>query len=151
MESDSENEKFVALIEEYNIILDKSQNPAVKEAKQVAIDALIVKWTDISGKTLTQKSILKKLSNLKNRTKAADGKKQPLCRWQLKLLDITKVRKICLIASPTFLFMCFKVRKILNSQIMVSKNFCFDVLDSVIFFVDLFSSELKWLTGYRQR
>lgn len=92
MESESENEKFVSLIEKYSIIADKSQTPAMKEAKQVALDALIVKWAEISGKTLSQKSVLKKLSNLKVRAKAVDGRKQPLCRWQMKLVDMTKVR-----------------------------------------------------------
>lgn len=91
METDSENEKFISLIEEHKIILERSQNPATKELKQVAISELIGKWAAITGKTLTQKSIMKKLSNLKVRTKAVDCKKQPLCNWQKKLMTIAKV------------------------------------------------------------
>lgn len=111
MEIERENEKFIALIEQYKIIMDKSQNSAIKEAKQVAISELIVKWAAISGKTLTQKSILKKLSNLKVRTKAVDGKKQPLCNWQTKLLTIMTVScfmYINVISAPILFVLIFQ-------------------------------------------
>lgn len=80
--------KFVVLIEEHQDILLKSQKTAQKQKKAEAVDKIIPKWTEISGKTLTQVSLFKKISNLKSRAKDAMKLERPLNAWQTKLLEL---------------------------------------------------------------
>lgn len=94
MENCDDNMKFVVLVEEFKIILGKSQNSVIKKAKLEAVNALINKWTLISGKKLTHAAVSKKISNLKVRSKTASSKGYPLSEWQVKLLEITKVNKM---------------------------------------------------------
>lgn len=96
MDSDSqmyeENMSFILLIEEYKVVLSKTQGSAVKKMKKRALQGVIAKWSTSTGKTLSEKAIMKKLSNLKVRAKRASIKGQPLDGWEKKLLELLKVR-----------------------------------------------------------
>lgn len=87
-----ENLKFVLLIEEFKDILEKSQVPSAKKKKEEAAALFIEKWKEISAKELTTPSLLKKITNLKVRAKSAYNKGAKLTPWQLKLMEITKVK-----------------------------------------------------------
>lgn len=82
--------KFVLLIEEHKDILIKSQAKAEKQKKDEAVSAILPKWKEISGKELTQMSLLKKLNKIKSRAKSASISNKPLSDcWQRKILEIT--------------------------------------------------------------
>lgn len=91
--SDKNNKKdqnidFVLLIEENNVVLEKSQLPSIKKRKD-AIAIIIEKWSTMSGVTLTHESFLKKLNNVKGRARSALNKGNPLAPWQRKILAMT--------------------------------------------------------------
>lgn len=85
------NMKFVLLIEEHKDALCKSQLPPIKKKKDEAILAVSKKWAEICGKSLTQSSLMKKISNVKTRSKSALQKKKPLTDWQTKMLELIVV------------------------------------------------------------
>lgn len=87
-----ENGVFVNLIAELRDILEKSQVPSAKKKKENAAATFVEKWKELSGKQLTQAALLKKITNLKVRAKSALTRGVTLSAWQLKLLEITKVR-----------------------------------------------------------
>lgn len=100
---DDEFLKFVHLVEEYKIILSKSQLHAVKLQKREAIAEMIVKWANISGQTLTEQTLLKKLHNMKTRTNAA-AEKNNLSDWQYKLRDVIVGFSIICLPLSSFRF-----------------------------------------------
>lgn len=82
--------KFVLYIEEHMDVLTKSQiNEKKKQKKTEAADKIINKWRDLTGKTLTQASLFKKINNIKSRAKSALSSGKPLIGWQKKILEIT--------------------------------------------------------------
>lgn len=89
MASDSaESAKFVLLVFEHKDVLIKSQVADLKQKKVEAVETIIAKWREISGKTLTLTSLYKKINNLKSRAKTALSGGKTLSDWQLKLLEI---------------------------------------------------------------
>lgn len=85
--SEEDSLQFVYLVEKYKIILSKSQVSAIKKQKREAIAEMIPKWANISGQTLTEVSLLKKLHNMKSRAHAA-AEKNIIIDWQRKLLEL---------------------------------------------------------------
>lgn len=89
MTTDStESMKFVLLIEEHKDVLLISQAAEFKKKKTEAVGKIIPKWTEISGKTLTQASLFKKINNFKSRAKSVSNSGKTLSDWQIKLLEI---------------------------------------------------------------
>lgn len=89
---------FVLYIEEHSDVLTKSQVREQKQKKAEAADKIINKWRDLTGKTLTQVSLFKKMNNIKSRAKLALNSGKPLNEWQNKILEITVS-----LLSPQFL------------------------------------------------
>lgn len=87
---------FVLLIEEHKAILQKSKKPAALREKENAVNAIIEKWKNKSGKKLARLDLLKKINNLKERSKAAAKRRVTLNDWQRKLLELANV---CLIGE----------------------------------------------------
>lgn len=88
MESDSESTKFVSLIEEHKDVLIKSRLVELTKQKEAAAAEIIKKWTEITGKTLTQVTLYKKINNFKCRAKSSSSSGKKLSDWQSKLLEI---------------------------------------------------------------
>lgn len=80
--------KFVLLVEQHKDVLLKSQTSSNKEKKKAAALSIIFKWEEISKTKLTDASLLKKISNLKTRAKAALNSGKPINEWQIKILGI---------------------------------------------------------------
>lgn len=80
--------KFVLLVEQHKDVLLKSQTSLNKEKKKAAAISIIVKWEEISKTRLTDASLLKKISNLKTRAKAALNSGKPINEWQMNILRI---------------------------------------------------------------
>ncbi len=97
MESNSdESTKFVCLIVEQKDVLTKSRVVELTKRKETAAAEIIKKWSEISGKTLTQAGLYKKINNFnKSRAKLALSSGKQLSDWQSKLLEIV-VNKFCL-------------------------------------------------------
>lgn len=90
------NTIFTNILKEYPVLLDKSQLPASKSRKQNALDVL-KKTIEINcGKTMNEKNILKKISNMKTQVKKktdlnkTGNNKITLCEWEKELYDIIK-------------------------------------------------------------
>ncbi|XP_037047204.1 uncharacterized protein LOC119081988 [Bradysia coprophila] len=81
--------KFVLLVEQHIDVLLKSQTVSNKEKKKAAAASIIQKWEQISKVKSTDASLLKKISNLKTRAKAAQKSGKPMNDWQIKILRIT--------------------------------------------------------------
>ncbi len=86
--SSDENLNFVKMLEENKDVLEKSQVPSAKKKKEEAIAIFIENWAKISGKVLSQSTLLKKVNNLKTRAKSALTKGSVLTDWQYKILGI---------------------------------------------------------------
>lgn len=80
--------QFVLCIEEHSDVLTKSQVQEQKQKKTDAAFKFINKWKDLTGNTLTQASLFKKINNMKSRAKAAVNSGKPLNEWQSKILFI---------------------------------------------------------------
>lgn len=89
--SKDENLNFVQLIEQNKDILETSKKPSAKKKKDEAVALFIEKWKEMYGTQLTQSTLLKKINNLKTRSKSAVSNKAPLKTWHTKLLELTKV------------------------------------------------------------
>lgn len=80
--------KFVALVVKHSDVLIKSQTSSSKEKKKAGALHIIQKWEDISKTRLTEETLLKKISNLKTRAKAALKSGKPMSAWQVQLLGV---------------------------------------------------------------
>lgn len=89
MASDTaESAKFALLVLEHKDVLIKSQAADLKQKKNEAVETIVAKWCEISGKTLTQQTLYKKINNLKSRSKTALSGGKTLNHWQIKLLEM---------------------------------------------------------------
>lgn len=94
---------FVNLLKEFPALLEKSQVPALKIAKTKAAEQFILQWGRLQGENLTEKTLMKKLNNMKARIKVkADAnrtgnKKIILKKWEQLFLEIIKAD-----INPTF-------------------------------------------------
>lgn len=82
---------FVSLLEEHKDAICKSQVADLKKKKEEALLTINKKWAEISGKTLTQSALMKKINNKKSRTKTAIKEGKPLADWQIKMKNLLTV------------------------------------------------------------
>lgn len=95
---------FVSLLENCACLFDKSQTPFAKAQKQKAILSLKKGYTINTGKEISDKQVLKKLSNMKARVKRKSdvmrtgNKRIRLANWEsdfLKLMNSTENPTLC--------------------------------------------------------
>ena len=65
----SENRFFVQLLTEHPVLLEKSQTPANKVKKELALEVIINALCNKTGKKYAAKTLSKKIANLKSRLK----------------------------------------------------------------------------------
>lgn len=61
--------KFVELLQNYKVVLEKSQVPTIKKAKENALIKLQTEWQAVSGKVISVKQLSKKINNMKTKIK----------------------------------------------------------------------------------
>ncbi|CAH0562907.1 unnamed protein product [Brassicogethes aeneus] len=81
---------FVILLEDFKILFDKRQTPAIKSEKDKAAKSLAEAYTKNTKEVMTVKQVMKKLNNVKTKVKEATdlkktgNKKIVLTDWQNK-------------------------------------------------------------------
>lgn len=92
--SESINLVMVSIIKDHPVLVEKSQLPTTKERKARALHEAKSRISTNTGKNMTEKQILKKISNMKVHVKKiTDGKqtgnrKIIMCPWEQQLYDI---------------------------------------------------------------
>lgn len=113
---------FVLELKEFPVLLDKSQVPAKKQAKNKAVDAFINLWQRRYAYTFSKKSLMKKINNMKTRLKEktdinrTGNKKIKLVKWEEEFARLLKAEE-----NPVF-------SKIRVSQVR------FSAIDLYVFF-----------------
>ena len=86
--------KFVRILQEFPVLLSKSQLPKVKEQKAKAVTDMIAKWKKEAGVILTDKQLTKKINNMKTEVKSkadvmkTENKPIVLKEWEKLLLQL---------------------------------------------------------------
>lgn len=66
---ENDQAKFVELLENYKVVLQKSQVPTIKKAKENALMKLQAEWQALSGKAIGVKQLSKRINNMKTKIK----------------------------------------------------------------------------------
>lgn len=61
--------KFVELLQKYKVVLEKSQVPTMKKAKENPLIKLQAEWKVVHGKAISVKQLSKKVNNIKTKIK----------------------------------------------------------------------------------
>lgn len=94
--SDEQSEcKYIAeRVKQYPEILEKSQLPAKRAKKQIAIEKVVKEYRQLYGKDITSKALMKKVGNMKTRLKKKTdmnktGNKRipPLLTWETLMME----------------------------------------------------------------
>ena len=98
-DQNNSNDFFVNAISENKVILEKSKLPEITAKKKGAIKNISESYEKHFGATITEKQILKKITNLKSRLlkktslKLTGNKKIVLKEWEQKLINLLDVNK----------------------------------------------------------
>lgn len=61
--------KFAEFLQQYRVVLDKSQIPTIKKAKENVLIKVQTEWQAVSGKTKSVNKFSKKVNNMKTKNR----------------------------------------------------------------------------------
>lgn len=85
---------FVTLLQKYKVILQKSQIPSVRKAKEESLRKLQQEWELETGKLIHEKQLIKKIHNMKSKIKLKTDKSRTgnkrikLNKWEQALFKL---------------------------------------------------------------
>ena len=102
-DSGDQQMKFVLILKENKILFSKSQLPAVKREKEIAVQKVVQLYNELFKENATAKQMFKKISNMKTTVKkkfdlnVTGNKKIVYKPWEKCFLDILNCQ-----SNPTF-------------------------------------------------
>ena len=123
---------FVILLKEHKVLLEKSQVPAVKAAKQKALRVMLCSYQQNTGVALSEKQLMKKINNVKTELRKktdlnkTGNRKITLKPWEKLLLELLDYEKNpafpCLPGEQTITLLSMHILLYMLSSVVPNKS-----------------------------